>query len=87
MHDMQLSSRSSENPQDGSTAVSRSLWAPLTFPPINLWNVWPTEEAADIHLQHFIKSWYGEKKQPPPPPTAMKIHEGAQRILNYAKGA
>jgi hypothetical protein len=67
--------------------VKSDLWPELQFPPINLWNVWPTEAAADVHLQHFIKSWYGEEKQSAPVERTTKIHEGAQRILNYAKGA
>jgi hypothetical protein len=25
------------------------MWAELKFPPINLYNVWPTAEAANIH--------------------------------------
>ena len=24
-------------------------WAELKFPPLNLWNVWPTEEMCAIH--------------------------------------
>jgi len=26
-------------------------WAALKFPPLNLWNMWPTKEMAAIHAE------------------------------------
>lgn len=34
-----------------SRKEGKSLWAELKFPPINLWNVWPTAERCRLHAE------------------------------------
>ena len=34
-----------------STKSTSLEWADFRFPPINLWNVWPTQEMHEIHAE------------------------------------
>ena len=40
--------------------MKQDLWPDLKFPPINLYNVWPTESSLELHLKHFIETWHDE---------------------------
>lgn len=40
-----------KQPAQAVSAKSKVEWAELKFPPLNLWNIWPTKEMAAIHAE------------------------------------
>lgn len=37
------------------------IWPELKFPPINLWNIWPSKEINNMNTNEFIKELQSKK--------------------------
>ena len=40
--------------------MNKVEWAELRFPPLNLWNIWPTDEMCRIHAEDLDETLWDD---------------------------